>query len=264
MEVSAGAQTVQVQAEESFECYICYGPKEELGGFVEPHPCKCKGSIRIHVECFNELYKTNKRCLACHTQFKKTKVYRNGLELVRRYWSHTFNQVKEEFTIRNGKKHGEYILYEFGTMRIKKKSNYIDGKLHGTVHEYTKEGTLMRTQEYINDKIHGYITTYYPTGAIDTITCYVDGKKHGICNKYYANGNLAKQTEYSANIECGRWIFFYPNGNKSMQYQYNDEGKLHGMYYQWYVTNQLQKITHYENGEITFTEHIDRRNNVIV
>lgn len=266
MEVSTGANTVQVQEEESSECYICYGPKEELGGFVEPHPCKCKGSIRIHVDCFIELYKTNKNCLACKMPFKKLKIYKDGLELIRRYWAGTINQIKEEFTIINGKKHGEHILYEFGTMRIKKKSNYINGKLHGTVHEYNKNGMIARTQEYINDKVHGYITTYYPTGAIDTITCYIDGKKHGLCNKYYANGNLAKQTEYSVGIECGIWTFFYPNGNKSMQYQYNNEGKLHGMYYQWYANKNIQRMIYYENGEQKHTEDFARtlNENVIV
>jgi antitoxin component YwqK of YwqJK toxin-antitoxin module len=257
------AQTVQVQ-DESSECYICYGPKEELGGFVEPHPCKCKGSIKIHIECFIELYNSNKRCLACHTQFIKPKLYKDGLELIRRFYTRTFDQIKEEFTIRNGKKHGEHILYEFGTRMIKKKSNYVDGKLHGKVHEYNKDGILIRTQDYVNDKVHGYITTYYPTGTTDTITSYIDGKKHGLCNKYYANGNLAKQTEYSVGVEFGRWTFYYPNGNKSMQYEYNDDGKVHGMHHQWYSNTNLQRITHYDNGEIVRTEQFDRRNNVIV
>lgn len=259
---SAGTHTIQVE-EETLECFICYGPKEESGGFVYPHPCNCKGTIRVHVECFRDLYKTNKTCLACKMQFKKLKMLKNGLELIQRYWTGG-GGIKEEFTIRNGKKHGEHIIYEFGTNMIKKKSIYVDGKLHGKVHEYAGLGVLIRTQDYINDKIHGYITTYYPTGETDTITSYLDGKKHGLCNKYYANGNIAKQTEYANGVECGRWTFFYPSGNKSMQYEYNDEGKVNGMHYQWYANSNIQRITHYDNGEIVRTEQFDRRNNAIV
>jgi antitoxin component YwqK of YwqJK toxin-antitoxin module len=262
MEVVAVAAAIQVPQEEEQLCYICYGSPDECGGFVDPHPCKCKGSIRVHQECFTSLLATTKSCLACKTVFKKLRKYKNGFELVQRMWAERAAGIKDEFTLKDGKKHGEYIAYHYATQIIKKTATYVEGKIHGSVREYEASGLQIRITDYVEDKIHGYITTYYPSGSIDTITSYIDNKKHGSCNKYYANGRPAKMTEYNNGIECGLWEFFYPNGQKSMAYRYNADGKIDGISQQWFADGKLQRMIQYNNGIKVNLEEYDRHGNI--
>lgn len=261
MEVVA-ATTIQAPQEEEV-CYICYGTPEENGGFVDPHPCKCKGSIRVHQECFTSLLATTKSCLACKTTFKKIKKYKNGLELVQRMWSRGPG-IKEEFTVKDGKKHGEYIAYHFTTQIIKKTATYVEGKLHGPMCEYDAAGLQLRITDYVDNIIQGYITTYYPSGQIDTVTTYFNGKKHGFSSKYYANGVYAKSTQYHNGVEFGLWEFFYPSGTKSMEYRYNDEGKIDGMYCQWYANGKPQRTIQYNNGNKVNVQEYDRIGNITI
>jgi hypothetical protein len=55
------------------ECFVCYDEFCENNPRASPDPCKCRGTIAIHLACLRDLMKTNDCCMTCRHVYDKEK-----------------------------------------------------------------------------------------------------------------------------------------------------------------------------------------------
>ena len=83
------------------------------------------------------------------------------------------------------------VKYKIQTTRIREKSNYINGKLHGLRQFWHGNGKIWRRGNYnINGKKHGLFERWYYSGKLMKTGNYINGKKHGIFKHWSNNGQL--------------------------------------------------------------------------
>ena len=51
-----------MQSEEANICYICYQEQSEENRFIDPNPCNCRGTIKVHNTCFDTLITSYDAC----------------------------------------------------------------------------------------------------------------------------------------------------------------------------------------------------------
>ena len=106
------------QAEE--HCYVCLQGSTEETPFMDPNPCYCRGSTKLHQHCFNQMRETVYKCGMCNKDWRDGKYTR--------IWD---NQYCD-----NGNKWQE--------------THYSDGKLHGTHTSWDFEGVKVLESNYDN------------------------------------------------------------------------------------------------------------------
>ncbi len=99
-------------------CYICYETQSEENKFIDPNPCNCRGTIKIHNTCFDTLTTSYDRCGICRTQFLN-----NGYK---KYY-YPSGPLREEGLMVNGLKTGVWNDWH-NNGQLWKEVNYIDGK----------------------------------------------------------------------------------------------------------------------------------------
>jgi antitoxin component YwqK of YwqJK toxin-antitoxin module len=97
-----------------------------------------------------------------------------------------YKNNEKEFTILNGKMHGEYVTY-WSHGKVREKWNYVEGQKHGE-----------------------YVSYYIKTGHVNTKGYYIDGKKHG------------KFIHYWSNEEVHFFEYFFRGARVSKQMEYED------------------------------------------
>ncbi len=109
------------RSSEEEKCYICFEEQTEENSFVDPNPCNCRGTIKIHNMCFDTLITEHDTCGIC-----KTKYIENGYK---KYY-YPDESLKEEGLIVNGLKTGVWKKWR-ATGQLQKEKNYINGKKNG-------------------------------------------------------------------------------------------------------------------------------------
>ncbi len=115
---------------EEDKCYICYEEQSEENKFVDPNPCNCRGTIKIHNTCFDTLTKEYDTCGIC-----KTKYIENGYK---KYY-YPDESLKEEGLMVNGLKTGVWKKWR-ATGQLQKEKNYINGKKNGLYQSWYEDG----------------------------------------------------------------------------------------------------------------------------
>ncbi len=115
-------------------CYICHEEATERDQFIDPNPCICKGSIKLHNSCLEELLRTTYRCGICRTTFRN-----NDIITARTFWPNGL--LFREATFLNRKIHGPVKIYD-ETGQLRAEWNYINDKLSGPYKLYHKDGTV--------------------------------------------------------------------------------------------------------------------------
>ena len=176
----ADATAVVDAAAAAETCYICYEESTEENVLLDPNPCSCKGSIRIHKLCLQEVMKLSQTCSICKTPYNKPELagcicriipyneippsYRYGVGDLKEYYK----------TDADGKKHGTSRIYatafehytnqlgHLGQVLVEE-ANYEHGRLHGTRRLWNYSGHRNGTP------------TYYPTFELTYVGGEVDG-----------------------------------------------------------------------------------------
>ncbi len=222
-------------------CYLCLFEASEENTFIDPHPCNCKGSIRLHKSCFEELFKTSKSCGICKT------IYKDRFTGIRRL----------------------YIHISYGPIL---EASYVDGILEGPykLFDYDDEydcDILLEEGKYVANKKHGICKKYLPNGYLQEDT-YVEGKKEGISKKYRRDRSLEEEITYRADKKHGPQIKHHPSGNQveeifwnedvrdgpSRKYVYGTDWHLHEE--SLYDKNKLTVVRQfYQNGQMKSEKH---------
>jgi antitoxin component YwqK of YwqJK toxin-antitoxin module len=133
------------------ECYVCYQEENHDNKFVKEDICKCKGSNRIHVSCFQKLLNQNK-CSICNSYFENLEEvceYENGLRVIIELDN---LGLKHRYTVNKEKqKHGKYSIY-YPNNNIWEEQNYVNGIRHGIQMLYSMDGKQQYMDIYFDGK----------------------------------------------------------------------------------------------------------------
>jgi antitoxin component YwqK of YwqJK toxin-antitoxin module len=223
-------------------CYICLTDSSEES-FINPSPCKCKGSIKIHKSCLESVRKNSPRCGICKCEYN---IENEFIEY------HNNGSIKAIHNLQNGKVNGISIYYFLdGTVSFE--STYVDGVLNGTVKgyyhrknttqkllqciinyidgkkidykEYFENGRLIVEDFYDSDENIKTHKTYHLNGILAAECNYIKGKAHGIYKEYHYDGNLKTECNYVKGLLDGPVKKYYENGEISYEASYS-YGKL--------------------------------------
>jgi antitoxin component YwqK of YwqJK toxin-antitoxin module len=114
--------------------------------------------------------------------------------------------------------------------------NLVDGKEHGILKRFYKNGRLKSVQEYFHGKIINTSTEYYDAvnflneSLVKSVANYdSEGTLHGEQRSYFENGLMESVVNYEAGTLQGLKVFFDSEGNKIEEAWY-EAGLLHGPY----------------------------------
>ena len=99
-------------------CYVCLGTENDRDEFVDS--CDCKGSIKLHESCFDEIRKSKSICDICKPTFKYTGFVVQYLDK---------GIIAIGFLIR-GKKEGLWT-YSYRIGQKYKEGSYVKGLMEG-------------------------------------------------------------------------------------------------------------------------------------
>jgi antitoxin component YwqK of YwqJK toxin-antitoxin module len=163
-------------------------------------------------------------------------------------------QTQRVTQFKHGVKHGTEEVYQTGTLKsrlpwvngqiqgtkkvffasrgkedkiIQMKAPYVDGKKHGKSKTFSKDGTLIRTEEFKNGKKHGLRIDYdEETGNVIRKISYEKGQVVGTAKEFYPNGNMKKTISTKNGHLHGPTITYDSEGNKTNTEYYLSNKKV--------------------------------------
>ena len=141
-------------------------------------------------------------------------------------------ELKEEYVVKNGKRHGFYKKYKHEKLNVI--CEYKDGKKHGKYIKYHCDQVQKHNQcFYKNDQKHGIYKQWNENGDLNISCMYQNGKKHGLYQEWYDIGGLYISCMYQNGKKHGLYQEWYDNGGLYLSCMYQN-GKKHGLYQKWY------------------------------
>ncbi len=241
-------------------CYICLQDSSQEP-YVEPNPCACKGSIKMHISCFIKLYEDNNKCIICNTHY-------------------------------TNKLNGYVKIHCDTTGKLKKEGAFKDGKENGLWNYYSEDGKIEEQILIINDK-NTISKTYYPSGALkqyhiyfrkftpvlgeyDIYICYditktiqyyetgsqtlcgniqqegklINGEMSGDWKLYYKNGSLLEEGRFNYGKKIGPFKNYYPNGSIHIEKYYHYNIAIGTWNYYDIYGKKIAEESFYPNGVI--------------
>jgi len=248
------------------ECFLCY---ESDPSQTYITPCLCKGTIQIHVGCYEQLRERCTVCPICKHPYPAR--MRDGLEIIEAAdWfghrvSYTINAVGErhgtyesrrsngdlEFSAvyENGRLHGPYTRW-FSHNIQQCKIHYKYGIIDGTCQFWNFEGTLERTYDCIDGEKHGTERCYYTTGELMYEQQYVFGVSQGSYKHYSRSGAQLLEAVYENGALHGPYKEWVSEGTLVFSVNYR-HGIKHGLCQTWYDSGWPKETAHYDHGEKT-------------
>ena len=120
--------------------------------------------------------------------------------------------------------------------KLKELGTYREGKKQGNFRLYDEKGTESGGLLYDNDVLVG-------EGMIDSL-----GRRVGDWKLYYPDGRTRAQGKYIAGLREGNWIYFFENGKTEQSGMYKMDWPTGS--WKWYHTNgQLHREESFRNGK---------------
>jgi hypothetical protein len=180
-------------------CYICYEPATSKLPFMDPNPCACKGSMKIHNHCLLPLV-ANDKCTVCNSPY----VFPDG-----------------------------QLTWHYPNGQIAKQGGVSDNEYQGHWKYYYPDGRLKAEEVYKDGDRCGRCTYYYPSGKIQSEEIYDKGKKTGRWKFYYPNGNLHCKESYRNYKRHGIFKFYHECGLPHCEIMFeNDEQTFRRMHFE--------------------------------
>jgi antitoxin component YwqK of YwqJK toxin-antitoxin module len=106
-----------------------------------------------------------------------------------------YKSSKHEFTIVNGKLHGEYKRRFESSGRLAEQVLFKEGKLDSEYKSWYGNGQLKNISFYKEDTLHGELIKWYPDGKVEIRSFYKDGEL--IYNEKLNNNNMKVSFQYN-------------------------------------------------------------------
>ncbi len=122
--------------------------------------------------------------------------------------------------------------------RVHRVIPYVDGRKHGEMKVYSKDGNLTQKIKFKDDE-KKFVRYFHKNGVVSREVPYVDGKPNGTMHVYDENGDLVQKIPYR-------------------------NGEIEGVAEQYYVGGALYTEKPYKNGVPTGTQKFyDRKGNLV-
>lgn len=140
----------------------------------------------------------------------------------------SIGKIVEEGTLKNGEKHGEWLVYSPDRDVPRSVANYENGKLNGPYMEFNTFGQVELICGYLDHKLHGRFVRLKNIRPLEKGN-YVHGELDGEYTKFYQGKDQAQQIQLFKNGKLdGTTKFFDEAGNLIMQYEYKNGEKISG------------------------------------
>ncbi len=123
-----------------------------------------------------------------------------------------------------------------------------DGKIHGFVKEWEKNGKKVFEAEYNAGIQVGKEQQWYATGDKKLIINYLNGQAEGICTEWHKNGTKKSEGLFVNGKEEGTHQWWYDNGQQDQIANYTN-GLQEGTVKHWFKSGQKKLFTNYVNGK---------------
>ncbi|WP_422359395.1 toxin-antitoxin system YwqK family antitoxin [Reichenbachiella sp.] len=112
--------------------------------------------------------------------------------------------------------------------------------------------------------VSGVVKEFFSNGTLKRVFGLYQGKKEGLLTVYFSNGQLKFEEHYENNKlhgEVKRWSL--TNGYQLRALLNYKNGKLHGGQKKWFVTGELHKLMHMNEGKENGLQQAFRKNGVL-
>jgi hypothetical protein len=107
-----------------------------------------------------------------------------------------YNGKYRQFTIKNGKFHGDFFSYhENGELEYF--CHYVNGLKHGKELEFYHNSQMFREGHYVNDQKHGKFLRFDFYGNLETECTFVFDEVHGDVIHYYSDGEIFEKKTFN-------------------------------------------------------------------
>lgn len=113
------------------------------------------------------------------------------------------DKLREKGTVINGKRNGPFSRYN--DHHLLEKGSYKDGKQHGTITTYWKDGTISHIDNWKNGKQSGEFSSYYLSGKVRQKGEWHDAENGQWCECYTEDKILLSR------VEQGKDVFRHEN-----------------------------------------------------
>ncbi|OJJ23610.1 hypothetical protein BKI52_04405 [marine bacterium AO1-C] len=152
---------------------------------------------------------------------------------------------KAEYTLKDGKIHGEVKLYH-PNGHLQKKTHFYMDQAKGLTIEYNKKGQKVFEYTIVNKLIQGKIKTFHPNGQIRKQGTFKDGKQQGKFIEFDEAGNKTAEYTMKASQRHGKLVA-YEKGKKT-EVLYYEDGLKHGSYQSYYYDDKSDKLQLRQSG----------------
>jgi len=188
-------------------------------------------------------------------QFKSESFFNSAgnLQGLEKYYEENGQLVFEGF-FSNGLKSGFHQEW-YRSGALKKKTNFLGGKIHGSDEEFYENGDLAHKANYVDNLIDGAFTSWFEDATIHEKNQFERGKPVGIHLEYYQKETpdsinvLASALCYSEGKLDGVQKRFYKNGKPEVVLTYKNN-ILHGLKSLWSMEGDLLEEATYLNGDL--------------
>ncbi len=189
-------------SEDQDNCYVCMGPESQEEPFANPNPCDCKGSIKLHSSCAQQVMAMSSSCGICKNLWKFTGIRRNVYG----------NKLHSEVPYVNGLVNGLLKTYSIIDGSLSNEMPYVNNIPHGLYKLYDNTGICLVECMYANGKRNGIYKNYYPNGRLKEEGTHYNEFKDGISKEYNINGWLLYERIWAGGFQHGIEKAYNPDG----------------------------------------------------
>ncbi len=138
-------------------------------------------------------------------------------------------------------------IEEFSDGRKKMQVPIKDGKINGTVREWSVNGQKTFEAEYEMGVQVGVEKQWFANGQQSLEIPYLAGKAHGKCTEWFKHGRKKSEGDFVNGKEEGEHIWWHFNGNIDQKLTYRN-GKAEGLVLNWYDNGEMKMEANYSQG----------------
>jgi antitoxin component YwqK of YwqJK toxin-antitoxin module len=137
------------------------------------------------------------------------------------------------------------------------------GKQVGTGIGYYPDGKKQSQNDYSDGLRNGTYLGYYPNGQISEKTTYINDLAEGPHQLFYANGTVKAEGQFVKDMRSGSWKRFYPDGALDYTEEYDENGKMTGVYRDYDKSGTVVNELEYKSGEVIAHRYFDSEGKLI-
>jgi antitoxin component YwqK of YwqJK toxin-antitoxin module len=148
----------------------------------------------------------------------------------------------------NGKRHGPVIdWWKNGTKAAE--FTCVNGEVHGQFRHWYEDGKMSTQEAFLHGKHHGLRSGWYPNGQKRLEVAYVNGQLHGPLRAWYEDGRPKEESLLINGQYEGLARVWGPKSRRADELNYKD-GKLHGVVIRHTRDGRVSSRATYKDGAL--------------